>query len=129
MEHALPTDNPRLSFVMLRSLVLCRITSETFGPVVISLWRGEKMPSLYYFAAWTDSGCLLGCDHQHQIVMSATFCIACAGGYVVAVENGELRALEDEEEAEFQRALRGDLEIEYDANGCPVTVRIAWTSG
>src|SRR5207248_819184 len=83
-------------------LVLCRITSETFGPVVISLWRGEKMPSLYYFAAWTDSGCLLGCDHQHQTVMSATSCIACAGGYVVAVENGELRALEDEEEAEFQ---------------------------
>ena len=47
----------------------------------------------------------------------------------VAEPPDEEREAEDEEEAEFQRALRGDLEIEYDANGCPVTVRIAWTSG
>jgi hypothetical protein len=85
------------------------------------------MSSLYYFAAWTDSGCLLGCDHQHQTVTSATFCIANAGGYVVAVENGSLRELDDAEEEEYQRVLQGDVQIECDAAGCPATVRIRWS--
>jgi hypothetical protein len=49
--------------------------------------------ALAYFAAWTDSGCLLGCcSHQHQTIASAAACIASAGGYVIAVEDGELRA-------------------------------------
>lgn len=61
-------------------------------------------PPLYYFAAWTDSGCLCGCDHYHMSVTSAVFCTcsACAGAYVVAVERGEYRELNDKEEAEFQ---------------------------
>ena len=62
---------------------------------------------VFYFAACTDSGCLLGCDHQHETVISATACISHAGGYVVAVEVGEPRALTDEEEAEFQHAMYG----------------------
>ena len=62
---------------------------------------------LFYFAAWTDSECLLGCNHQHETVISATACISDAGGYVVAVENAELRALTDKEEAEFQHAMYG----------------------
>ncbi len=64
------------------------------------------MKSIYYFAAWTDSECLLGCDHEHQTVTTAVACISCAGGYVIAVENGALRALTDDGEAEFQRAPR-----------------------
>lgn len=62
---------------------------------------------LFYFAALTDSGCLLGCDHQHETVLSAAACISNAGGYVIAVEKGELRALSDEEEAKFQEAIYG----------------------
>jgi hypothetical protein len=67
------------------------------------------MESVFYFAAWTDSGCLLGCDHQHRTVTSATACINTAGGYVVAVESrfGLLRELTDAEEAEFQLAKYG----------------------
>jgi hypothetical protein len=65
------------------------------------------MPSTFYFAAWTDSGCLLGCDHQHQTVTSAVPCLSCAGGFVIAVEKGVLRAMNDAEEAEFQHAMYG----------------------
>ena len=65
------------------------------------------MRLVYYFAAWTDSGCLLGCDHQHETVISATACISHAGCYVIAVEDGELRALTDQEEIGFQHAMRG----------------------
>jgi hypothetical protein len=65
------------------------------------------MPSIFYFAAWTDSGCLLGCDHEHQTVTSAAACISCAGGYVLAVERSILRPPTDAEEAEFQRAMYG----------------------
>lgn len=65
------------------------------------------MLSLYYFAAWTDSGCLIGCEHQHESVISAAHCIASAGGYVIAVDDGQLRELNEQEEREFQFALRG----------------------
>ena len=50
------------------------------------------MNNIYYFAAWTDSGCLIGCDHAHVTVISATACISCAGAYPVAVEGGVLRS-------------------------------------
>jgi hypothetical protein len=61
-------------------------------------------PPLYYFCAWTDSGCLCGCDHFHLTIASAVACTssAMAGAYVIAVEKGEYRALEPKEEAEFQ---------------------------
>jgi hypothetical protein len=65
------------------------------------------MSSIFYFAAWTDSGCLLGCDHEHQTVTSAVACITCASGYVIAVEKNVLRTLTDAEEAEFQDAMYG----------------------
>jgi hypothetical protein len=70
------------------------------------------MSSLHYFAAWTDSECLLGCDHEHATVISAVACIATAGGYVVAVEKGELRQLNYKEEAEFQFAMYGNESTE-----------------
>jgi len=64
---------------------------------------------MHYYAASTDSGCLLVCDHEHQTVISAAACMSCAAGYVVAVENGRLRALNEAEEAEFQHALYGGM--------------------
>jgi len=73
------------------------------------------MKDLYYFAASTDSGCLLGCDHHHQTVTSAAACINCAGGYVIAVENGKYRALNDVEEAEFQKAMYGTEPVQAEA--------------
>jgi hypothetical protein len=60
------------------------------------------MKSIYYSAAWTDSGFLLGCSHEHETIVEADSCIPCAGGYVVGVENGVMRALTAEEESEFQ---------------------------
>ena len=61
------------------------------------------MKSIYYSAAWTDSGFLLGCSHEHETIVEADSCIPCAGGYVVGVENGVMRPLTAEEEAKFQR--------------------------
>ena len=58
---------------------------------------------MYYSAAWTDSGFLLGCSHKHKTIVEADSCIPCAGGYVVGVENGVMRSLTAEEEAEWQR--------------------------
>jgi len=64
------------------------------------------MNRVFYFAAWTDSDCLLGCDHEHQTVTSAAACINAVGGYVIAVET-RLRELTEPEEAEFQFAKYG----------------------
>jgi len=61
------------------------------------------MESIHYSAAWTDSGFLLGCSHEHETIVEADSCIPCAGGYVVGVENGVMRSLTAEEEGEFQR--------------------------
>ena len=58
---------------------------------------------MVYSAAWTDSGFLLGCSHEHETIADADSCIPCAGGYVVGVENGVMRSLTAEEEAQFQR--------------------------
>ncbi len=60
---------------------------------------------MYYFAAWTDSGFLFCCSHEHKTVADASSCIGCAGGYVVGVENTVMRALTRIEEHEFQCAI------------------------
>jgi hypothetical protein len=67
------------------------------------------MASLYYFAAWTDSGRLLGCEHQHRTIVSAVVCAqsAGAGAFVAAVEDGSVRQLDEAEEQEFQLAMHG----------------------
>ena len=80
---------------------------------------------MYYFAAWTESGCLLGCDHEHHTIASASACMSKPGSYVVAIENGRLRALNDAEEAEFQRAVHGDVTEEV--KGISVTVSVNWS--
>jgi hypothetical protein len=65
-----------------------------------------KPPIPAYSAAWIDSGCLLGCGHEHETLMEAASCIPCAGGYVVGIEGGVMRSLSTEEEAEFQSVIR-----------------------
>jgi hypothetical protein len=68
---------------------------------------------LYYFAASTDSGCILGCTHEHKTVSAAVACISSPYGYVIGVENGALRSLTEEEEVEFEHAMygRGDADM------------------
>jgi hypothetical protein len=85
------------------------------------------MNNIYYFAAWTDSGFLIGCDHEHVTVISATACISCAGAYPIAVEGGVLRALNDTEEAEFQEALYGSQEVlKRETPDYSLLVRVHW---
>ena len=69
-------------------------------------------PLFYYFCAWTDSGCLCGCDHFHLTLASAVACTvsAYAGAYAVAVEKGECRELTSKEEAEFRELMYGSPE-------------------
>ena len=67
------------------------------------------MKDIYYFAAYKDSGCLLGCDHLHRTLNSAVACISVAGGYVVAVEDQVLRELNEVEERQFQLAMYGTV--------------------
>jgi hypothetical protein len=61
------------------------------------------MKPIYYSAAWTDTGFFFDCSHEHMTIAEANSCIPCAGGCVVAVESGVMRALTSAEEAEFQR--------------------------
>jgi hypothetical protein len=68
--------------------------------------KGKAMSSIYYSAAWIDSGCLLACGHEHETLMEAASCIPCAGGYVVGIENGVMCSLSTEEETEFQSDIR-----------------------
>jgi len=76
------------------------------------------MTATYRAASAESKFCLIACSHDHLTVYSAAACISCAGGYVVAVEGGVLRALSDGEEAEFQKAMTGQkfrssLQAEY----------------
>lgn len=65
------------------------------------------MSFTYYLAVDADDRIVFACIHQHQTVTSAVACIAWAGGYVVGVEDGIMRALTDAEEWEFQSAMYG----------------------
>ena len=66
-------------------------------------------PSLYYLCAWDHSGCLCGCNHFHLTIASAVACTssASAGAYVIAVEKGEYRALDEKGDTEFQELMYG----------------------
>ena len=44
---------------------------------------------MYYSAAWTDSGFLLGCSHAHETIVEADSCIPCAGSRTIARAAGE----------------------------------------
>ena len=77
-------------------------------PVCMQASSREAMISIYYSAAWTECGCLISCWHEHETVVDAASCIPCAGGYVVAVENGAMRSLTAAEESEFQCTVLSD---------------------
>jgi hypothetical protein len=63
--------------------------------------------STFYFAAHYDSEVLIGCKHPHSTVISAANCISCAGGFVVAVEDGNQRALNPKEQRDSDIAVHG----------------------
>ena len=64
-------------------------------------------PCLYYFCAWTDSGCLCGCQHFHLTVVSVVACSssAQAGSYGIAVAQGEYRPLNTKLQAAYQELM------------------------
>jgi hypothetical protein len=65
------------------------------------------MGKRYFVAVHTDSELLIGCNHKHQNVTTATACINHAGGYVIAVRRKKYQPLTEAEEAEFQLAMYG----------------------
>ena len=80
------------------------------------------MISTWYHAAYADGGRYLRlCFHQHSTVISAAACISSAGEYVVAVENGFIRALTTVEEVEYEYALYGRVLAHHSKSfrGCP----------
>ena len=79
--------------------------------------------SAYYVAAFTDSGCLQACNHQHVTVTAAVACVSTAGGFVLAMENDAPRALSDTEENEFQCAMYGKGSAGVDAASPQVALR------
>jgi hypothetical protein len=81
------------------------------------------MTSIYYSAAWTECGCLISCWHEHETVAEAASCIPCAGGYVVAVENGSTRSLTAEEESESQCAVLSDFSDDPEVEPTPAASR------
>jgi len=67
----------------------------------------SKMGQRHFVAVYTDSGCILSCDHKHQNITTAAACISQPGGYLVAVRRRKYLPLTETEEAEFQRAMFG----------------------
>jgi hypothetical protein len=54
------------------------------------------MSKVHYIAACPDER-LMTCSHEHDTLTSAMACNRWAGGYVIAVEDGQFRALTDAE--------------------------------
>lgn len=81
------------------------------------------MTSTWYHAAYADGGKYLRpCPHLHPTVISAAACMSSAGEYVVASENGLIRALTTVEEVEYEYALYGRVlghTIKPISGGCP----------
>ena len=80
---------------------------------------------MYYFAASTEQWFPPRMRTRNPTVISAAACMSSAGSYVVAVENGKLRELNDAEEREFQHAVHGGV-VERALKGITVTVSIKW---
>lgn len=73
----------------------------------------------WYHAAYADGGKYLRlCPHLHATIISAAACVSSAGEYVVASENGLIRALTIVEEAEYGYALYGRV-LKPVSGGCP----------
>ena len=77
-------------------------------PRILTVMKAKNHALSHYIAAWTDSCCLLGCDHQHATVTSAAACASYPGSYVIAVDKqGNCRELNSGEELEFRNATYG----------------------
>jgi len=92
--------------------------------------------TIFYCACWTDSDCLLSCWHNHNTIEDATHCFNCAGAYVVAVEDGVMRALSPTEEMEEDRAkeilskrLRATLPNPEPAPQRVASTQVRWRKG
>jgi len=73
----------------------------------------------WYHAAYADGGKYLRlCPHQHATIISAAACVSTAGEYVVASENGLIRALTTGEEVEYEYARYGRV-FKPVSGGCP----------
>jgi len=73
----------------------------------------------WYHAAYADGGKYLRlCPHLHVTIISAAACVSTAGEYVVASENGLVRALTTVEEAEYEYARYGRI-LKPASGGCP----------
>lgn len=111
------------------TLTACPFTAyhklRRLGPQSLTMRR--ELAVRHYFAAWTDSGFLLGCPHEHETIPQAVACIACAGGYVIGVENGVLRAMTDSEEKEFREAMYGY--VDKKAKRTLLTKPFCWEPG
>jgi hypothetical protein len=68
------------------------------------------MGKRHFVAVYTDSGCMVACDHKHPNVTTATACISQPGGYVVAVRRRKFEVLTDAEETEFQTLMYGRVQ-------------------
>ena len=68
---------------------------------------GSTMRKRHFVAVYTDSGCILDCNHKHQNITTAAACISQPGGYVVAVRRRKYLPLTEVEEAKFQKAMFG----------------------
>jgi hypothetical protein len=79
--------------------------------------------SSYYTTVWTDSHCMIGCWHEHAAIEEAMACMPCAGGYVVAVEDGVMRALTPEEDARFESLLPVSKPVPLQKEKCDVPPR------
>ncbi|HKV95718.1 MAG TPA: hypothetical protein VJW20_24460 [Candidatus Angelobacter sp.] len=65
------------------------------------------MKTITYHRAECTDGALWLCSHAHPTVVSAVACIASAGDYIIALENGAFRALNNAEQAEYRYAIYG----------------------
>ncbi|HEV8183150.1 MAG TPA: hypothetical protein VGQ61_12305 [Candidatus Angelobacter sp.] len=73
----------------------------------------------WYHAAYADGGKYLRlCSHLHATIISAAACMSTAGEYVVASENGLIRALTTVEEVEYEYAQYGKV-LKPISGGCP----------
>ena len=80
------------------------------------------MSAVFYHAAHADGKFIRLCSHRHGTVSSAYECRSSAEEYVVAIENGVLRALTRTEERESPL-----LYAESDSSRCAVSSENAGT--
>jgi hypothetical protein len=62
------------------------------------------MTTIYHRIGISDSD---SCNHAHATVISAVACIVSAGDYILALEDGVFRILNNVEQVEYEYAVYG----------------------